>query len=428
MPDASPAAAPIADAPRAAPSIETRQSWLVATAVMVILTFSYGAPMVAAVALKEIAADLGGTRTLAAMAVSLAWLGFGFGSIVFGRLADRIGYRWVVAIGGVGIGAGLAMSAAGGSWQLLAGHALLVGGAGWGAINVTLMVYVSRWFDRRRGAALAYVTSGQYIAGLTWPLLIAIGLQHWGWRPTMLWIGLVSAVVIIPMALIFLTPAPAIGGGGGAGGGAAPAERLRPTGFSTPTAYALLTIAGFLCCVPMSMPPAHVVAMCSDLGLAPTHGALMLSVLLGSAMLSRQGWGWLADRIGSLKTILAGSIAQSFAIVLLVLATDEIGVLAASAAFGLGYSGIIPAYVLAVREMFRADEASWRVPVWFFVNVWGMAMGGWLGGAIYDLYLSYQLAFLVGLAFNIANIVLVAWLVMRQRAAETAQTAAVQSA
>jgi MFS family permease len=159
-----------------AQSIETPTSWLVATAALVILTFSYGAPLVAAVALKEIAADLGTTRTLPALAGSLVWLGFGFGSMGFGWLAERIGYRWTVAIGGIALGVGLALSSAGDMTQLLIGHGLLIGILGAGAINVTLMVYVSRWFDHRRGTALAYVTNGQYIAGALWPVVLGFGL------------------------------------------------------------------------------------------------------------------------------------------------------------------------------------------------------------------------------------------------------------
>jgi MFS family permease len=396
-------------------SIETARSWLIATAVLVILTFSYGAPLVAAVALKEIAADLGTTRGLPALAGSLVWLGFGAGSIGFGWLAERIGFRWTVTIGAVSIGAGLAVSSAGGAWQLAIGHAVLVGILGCGAINVPLMVYISRWFDRRRGSALAYVTSGQYIAGALWPSIVALGLQQVGWRSTMLWFGIISVAAIVPVALVWLAPVPAFPGQGV--GASDSTEKVQPSGFSPATAFALLSIAGVLCCIPMAMPSGHIVALCSDLGLRPSQGALMLSVLLGSAILSRQLWGLLADRIGALATILAGSVCQALAIAGLVMAQDEMGLFAVSAAFGLGYSGIIPAYVLAVREMFRAEEASWRVPVWFFINVWGMALGGWLAGYIYDVTLSYRLAFLTGLAFNVANIVLLAFMVVRQRGA-----------
>jgi MFS family permease len=165
----------------------------------------------------------------------------------------------------------------------------------------------------------------------------------------------------------------------------------------------------------MAMPPAHLVALCSDLGIAPTQGALMLSVLLGSAFISRQLWGWLTDRIGGLYTILAASTCQAAAMFGFVVTQDEAALFAVSAAFGLGFSGIIPAYVVALRQFFPAEEAAWRMPVWFFSNICGMALGGWLAGFLYDQLGSYGPAFCVGLVFNIGNIALIGWLAAQQQ-------------
>jgi MFS family permease len=398
--------------PLASSSVETGTSWIVAFSVLFILTFSYGAPLVASVALKEIAADLGSARSTAALAASLGWVGSGLGAIPLGWIAERVGMRRMVVFGGIMIGAGLALSATGGTWQLLAGHGLLIGVLGSGAVNVPLMVYVSRWFDRRRGSALALVSSGQYVAGAIWPTMIAIGVEQAGWRPTMLVFGIATALAILPVALLCLHPPPvevgiasrsvSIRTGGNA------------LGMSKRAAFNLLSIAGFLCCVPMAMPSGHIVALCSDVGIRPAQGALMLSVLLGSAFISRQFWGWLSDRIGGLRTILAASICQAAALSGFLFTQDEVGLFMVAAAFGLGFSGIIPAYVLVLREIFPVEEASWRVPVWFFINLCGMAMGGWLAGFLYDQMGSYGPAFMAGIAFNLANIAVIGWLAAGQ--------------
>jgi MFS family permease len=141
----------------------------------------------------------------------------------------------------------------------------------------------------------------------------------------------------------------------------------------------------------------------------------MLSVLLGTAMISRQFWGWLSDRVGGIRTILAASACQAAALVGFALTQDEAGLFAVSATFGLGVSGIIPAYVVALRQLFPANEAAWRVPTWFFCNICGMALGGWLAGYMYDELGSYAPAFAVGILCNIANLVIIAWLAARER-------------
>ncbi len=400
-----------ADSPAAAATVETRASWMAAGVVLFIFTFSYGAPLIAPVALKAIAADLGSTRSVPALANALAWLGSGAGAMAFGWIAERFGIRGTAVFGAVMIGAGLVLASQGGTWELLIGHGVLVGLLGGGATNVPLIVYISRWFDRRRGSAIALISCGQYIAGILWPPLIALGIEHLGWRPTMWMFGVASGTCMVLAALLFLRPVPdsvrAIDEGN--------AHRAPTLAMSPRLVFALLCIAGFFCCVPMAMPPAHLVALCSDLGIGPARGALMLSTLLGSAFVSRLFWGWLSDRAGGLYTILAASICQAAALAGFILTQDEAGLFAVSAAFGAGFSGIIPAYVVVLRQIFPAGEASWRVPVWFFANICGMALGGWLAGAMYDQFGSYVPAFVAGVAFNVANIALIGWLAMRLR-------------
>jgi predicted MFS family arabinose efflux permease len=178
---------------------------------------------------------------------------------------------------------------------------------------------------------------------------------------------------------------------------------------------ALLCVAGFLCCIPMAMPQGHLVAFCSDLGIPASHGAAMLSVLLGCAVVSRQLWGLVADRFGGLRTILAGSVCQVTAMVGFLLTQDEAGLFAVAATFGLGFGGIIPAYVVAVRELFPSAEASWRVPTVLLFSGSGMAAGGWLAGAIYDYAGFYGAAFATGIVFNLLHLVVISTLLMRRR-------------
>jgi MFS family permease len=182
-------------------------------------------------------------------------------------------------------------------------------------------------------------------------------------------------------------------------------------------AFAMLIVASMLCCIPMAMPPAHIVAFCSDLGILPSHGAAMLSLLLACAFVARQVWGRIADRIGGLRTVLFGSACQAVTITGFLLTQDELGLFTVAAVFGFGFSGIIPAYVLAIRQLYSASEAAWRVPIQLFFSGAGMALGGWLAGVIYDRFGTYSAAFATGIAFNLTNFAIIAFLVYRHRLA-----------
>ena len=401
-----------ADSRAAGPTVETRASWIAAGVVLFIFTFSYGAPLIAPVALKAIAADLGSTRSVPALANALAWLGSGAGAMAFGWIAERFGIRGTAFFGAVMIGAGLALASQGGTWELLIGHGVLIGLLGGGATNVPLIIYISRWFDRRRGSAVALISCGQYIAGILWPPLIALGIEHLGWRPTMLAfrrsVGHLHGAGRPALSPTGSDPVRAIDEGDAH---RAPAlGNVTQIGVRAPVRCRVSSAAyRWQCRRPIWSPSAAISA--SD----PARGALMLSVLLGSALVSRLFWGWLSDHVGGLYTILAASMCQAAALAGFILTQDEAGLFAVSAAFGAGFSGIIPAYVVVLRQIFPAGEASWRVPIWFFANICGMALGGWFAGAMYDQLGSYAPAFAAGVAFNVANIALIGWLAARIR-------------
>ena len=150
-------------------SIETRDSWIVASAALVVMMMAFGAAWIIAVALKDIAGEIDGMRSIPALASALAWLGSGAGGIMMSRIADRVGTRWTVICGSLMIGLGLVVSTLGPPWPLWIGHGLFIGLVGLGGINAPLYIYVSRWFDRKRGSALALISSGSYLAGSLWP-------------------------------------------------------------------------------------------------------------------------------------------------------------------------------------------------------------------------------------------------------------------
>ncbi len=372
----------------ASATLDSRTAWVVATAALVILSIAYGAPLLAAVALKPIAAEFGTARAAVAAAPSFTFVGAAFGGIAAGWLTGWLGIRRIVLFGAAMLAAGLVLSASGGLFQLYAGHGVLMGLFGTSCMFSPIMTYVSRWFDRSRGAAVAMISSGQSLAGAFWPIVFQAGITEFGWRRTMLVFGLFVGATILVLAAIFLRPPPqplpSKAGGGRDPKAGAPVLGLSPN-------------------------------LGGDLGFASQIGAAMLSVLLGSAFVARQFWGWVADRIGGLQTLLWSSIAQATALSGFLLTKDEAALFVVSAAFGLGFSGLLPAYVIAIREYYPVKEANWRVPTIYFAGFLGMAAGGWGAGALYDHFGYYLPAFAVGIGFNIVNLLILLVLVFRQR-------------
>ena len=184
---------------------------------------------------------------------------------------------------------------------------------------------------------------------------------------------------------------------------------------STNALTAVLGLAAVGCCVAMAMPQVHIVAYCGDLGYGVARGAEMLSLMLAFGIISRIGSGFLADKIGGLRTLLVGSIAQGTALFFYLFFDSLTSLYVISAMFGLFQGGIVPSYAIVVRESMPASEAATRVGIVIFASVIGMSLGGWISGVIFDMTGSYAAAFLNGLAWNAVNIAIAVALLLRAR-------------
>jgi len=186
-------------------------------------------------------------------------------------------------------------------------------------------------------------------------------------------------------------------------------------GISPQFLMVLLVLAGFSCCAAMAMPQVHIVAYCGDLGYGVARGAEMLSLMLGFGIISRIGSGFLADRIGGIRTLLIGSVAQGTALLFYLFFDSLTSLYMISAMFGLFQGGIVPSYAIIVREAMPASEAATRIGIVIFASVFGMSFGGWISGVIFDATGSYAAAFVNGLAWNLLNVTIMLLLLMRAR-------------
>ena len=350
-------------------------------------------------------------RGAASLPYTLSMIGFAFGGVLMGWVADRFGVILPVVGGAVALGLGYtAAGFAPGPITFALAYGGLIGFLGCSATFVPLVAEVSHWFDRRRGIAVSIAASGNYAAGTLWPPVVEHGIALYGWRATHFGIAVFCVVTMLPLALLLRGRPP------GHGSGRAPVPpRLGTLGLRPGTLLTLLALAGLFCCAAMAMPQVHIVAYCGDLGYGAQHGAEMLSLMLGFGVISRVGSGWVADRIGGIAALLIGSIAQTAALVLYLGLTSLDGLYFASAFFGLVQGGLVPSYAIIIRECFPAKEAGRRVGVVIMMTLFGMALGGWMSGVIFDWTGSYRAAFANGVLFNVANAAIALYLIWRAR-------------
>jgi MFS family permease len=388
--------------------VETAYAWRRLAASLALSTIGGVGLWSVVVVLPVVQAEFGVARGSASLPYTATMLGFALGGILMGRLADRFGIMVPLIVSWISLSAGYGLAAyAPGLGQFALAQGLVIGMLGSSVTFAPLVADVSHWFTRRRGIAVAICASGNYLAGTVWPPV----LQHFsatrGWRPTMVGVGAFCALTMLPLTLALRRRAPA------AHGPVSPpaaAAATRSATVSPGRLQALLMVASLGCCVAMSMPQVHIVAYASDLGLGVSHGARMLSLMLGLGVVSRLASGWIADRVGGVRTLLLGSALQCLTLALYLPFDGLASLYVVSALFGLSQGGIIPSYAIIVRESFAPREAGARIGAVVMASIIGMALGGWMSGAIFDLTGSYHTAFVNGIIWNLLNLVIALWL------------------
>ena len=376
------------------------------------------------VALKQIAGDFGWSRSVPSLAYSFQFIGSGIGGIVMGYWFDRSGVGPVALLGTVMIGSGVILAGMiTADWQLYVIYGVMIGFLGQATMFGPLIVNVMRWFGHRRGLAVGLVVSGQSIAGVIWPPIFRHFNETAGWRETFFWFGVFALVTAVPLTALLWRRPP----------GAEPAGTARQTSSTAPETPALaagftelgvpswllqttLCLAIVGCCVAMSMPLAHLVSHTSDLGHTTSRAAEMLSVALATTLVVRLlGGALMVDRYGGLVALMVFSGTQAAALALYAVVDGLLALYLVSALFGLGYGGINLCYPVIVQRYLPPAETGRRLGIVILFGALGMALGGWLAGYIFDLTGSYTPAFLIGAAFNIANLAIVWTLIRRTR-------------
>ena len=385
--------------PRPPTDADPRRAWLMVAACTVMVAMGFGAINNIAVFLLPLGMEFHWPRADLSLAYAIATLGTGIGGVVMGHFADRMPIRRVVLCGAFAPGiAFLLLSTLQSTTELYLYHALL-GVLGLGAIMAPLNSLAALWMPQRPGLAIGVVSAGGAFGQGVMPFLARHLVMAFDWRVAYVVLGVLSLLVMVPLALWLRNPPRAAAAAG------APAATIGRR-FAASPAWLLgwLCVAVLFCCVCMATPIVHVAALGSDLGLGGRESAGLLATMMVCGMAGRLAFGRLADRVGNLQSYVAASAGQTALAVLFPLTQTRTELYLLSAAFGLVFSGAMTAFILCAREYAPPHRTGLSIGVVMFFAWFGMALGGWQGGLFFDLCGSYGPSFANASLGGVANL------------------------
>ena len=363
------------------------------------------------IVLPEIQEEFGFNRGDISILFSFTMVGFASGNYLLGKVVDQSGIVFTLVLSSIIVLTGFLISSLTNSFVVLSGCHILIGfgtAAGFGP----LMSDISFWFSRYRGIAVSVAASGNYLSGILWPSLVPILFDvNVNWRDLYLFFGTVAAVFSIPCAFLLkrkINPSYLLLDIKEA------KENMAAKQISPFLLMGILTFASISCCVAMSMPQIHIVALCVDMGFGSLVGTQMLSLMLLGGIVSRLLSGVAVDYFGGVRILLIGSSLQCLALFLYLPFDGLISLYIVSLVFGLAQGGIVPSYAVIIREYLPPENVASKVGLVMMATIFGMAFGGWFSGYIFDMTGSYSLAFWNGIIWNFLNIGLVLFLLLRK--------------
>ena len=347
-------------------------------------------------------------RGTSSLLYAATMIGFGFGTVIIGKIFDKHGIKKPIVIASISLIISYYLySISIYFWNLLFLQAFM--GFAAAAFFGPAMADITNFFNNRRGLALSIVASANYVAGASWPLVISFALNFVDWRTTHFWISIFCLVSMLPI-LGFLKNYKNIQNEEANIMSSKDEPSIK---LSNNQLQIILMFAGVCCCVAMSMPQVHMVALCVDNGFGLQVGTEILAVMLYSGMISRIVFGFLSDKIGPLPTILLGSFLQMVSLVFFLPFNSQLSLYMVSLMFGLSQGGIVPAYAIIIRKYLPLQQAGVRVGLVLGATIVGMALGGWISGEIFDLTQSYYLAFVNGILWNLLNILAIIYVIFK---------------
>jgi len=412
--------------------------WVILAACFLVTTVASGTMMGFGVFITPMAEDMGWSHSALSFSYALSALTTGIGVLIIGSFLHTHSVRLIFFLSTIVHCFGIYMTSTATTIEAFYFWYGIVASVGRSAFFLSTTTLITRWFETRRGLVMGIMMAGNGVGPFLFSPIITWMIFMWGWQTAYM---VLSAVMTICLSLssflirnhphemglapyggnlMPVQPRPASHGASKPArkGGSLWGDVLRMEGFWS------LSCINFFCCLCHSIPLVHVVGFAQSAGLSAFASSWVLAIMSISSVVGRIYWGIFADRHGARFALMITLFMQGSLILWLVNTQDPVLFFMYAIVWGFGYGGVGTQYGMVSREVFGARLFG---PGYAGQNAFamvGMAVGGFLGGYLYDISHSYVTSWLVSFASGLISSFIAMDLMTQDERAKAAQGAA----
>jgi MFS family permease len=423
--------------PRPAPPTRLFYGWVVLAACFLITMVASGTMMAFGVFITPLSEAMGWSHSALSFTYALSAIVTGLGVLVVGSLEHVYSVRVILLAGSLIGGVGIYMTSTVTSVEAFCFWYGVVAALGRSTFFISTATLITRWFDQRRGMAMGLTMAGNGIGPFIFSPVVTWMILRWDWQTTFVILSVTMTAALV-LGCLFVRNHPR--DIGCVPYGAAPATILAPGPAPSHAAAApsdsvgsmwgsvlrlenfwTLSLINFFCCTSHSIPLVHIVGFAQAAGLSAYASAWVLALMSMASVIGRIFWGLFADRHGARLTLMLTLFLQGTLVIWLVNTQDPALFYLYALCWGFGYGGVGTQYGVVAREVYGARLFS---PGYSGQNCFamvGMAVGGFLGGCLFDVSHSYVTAWLISFAAGLIAVLLAMDLAVQGERAKVAQ-------
>ncbi len=390
-------------------------AWVIVTIIAVMQMVGSSVRMAFGVFIEPLSAEFGWSQGAITLAYALSSVVTALASPMAGTLGDRLGARKAMMIGCAMFIVGVVLTGVINQvWQLYLTFGVVLGIAQ-AIFLVPLIPSAMTWFRRHLGLGMGILMAAWGLGPAMATPVLGFMIEEFGWRDTF-WMTAVASAFIMAFLIVIYKNKPSdhgvdpygfAPGDPEVGSSRPPADKVKRYAkyMRRTAAYWNLSSIHFLGCVGHAIILIYIIPIAVNEGISLVVAASLVTAMSAVSIITRLATPVMCDKYGPKAVMTVAYLIQGLTVIMLFWTHDVWLFFLFAAAFGIGYGGEAGGFPILNRRYYGFAPVGSAHGFQMLGAGLGMALGGWVGGVIFDMMGSYDIALIISIVASVAGAV-----------------------